>query len=362
MSSYPCLLRDILADPGRLHALAVSDWQALIRIARVSNLLGRLHDLVERQQLMSQLPGGVQRHLQSAHVYAQRHHRAIAFECRQLAEILTSCGCRPVFLKGSAYMLSDLAVSRGRVFADIDVLVDKDKLPQVESAMFSAGWLSKPLDEHDSYYYRQWIHEIPPMKHIQRGTEVDIHHNIIPPISGHAPDSRLLLEQVQAVGDGQWVMSPTMMVLHSAVHLFTEGELDKGLRDLHDLDLLLRELSQQHGFWPELMQQAQEMGFGRYLFYALRYCRQLLGTPIPLDIIEQSHQYAPGAVVLRLMDWIYDPLLAGRCPWAGGAHRRLASWLAFARGHWIKMPLKVLIPHLWQKAFVRKKGREALAQ
>ena len=350
-----CLLRQCLAAPARLSALSLAQWQLLVRLGRTAHLLGRLHALVAQRQLLDQVPAPARRHLESADVYARKQQQAVRYECYLLQRQLQACGCQPIFLKGAAYLLAELRVSQGRIFADIDVLVDKAQLPQVEGAMFAAGWLSKPLDDHDSYYYREWIHEIPPMKHLKRGAEVDIHHNILPPISGEAPDSELLRQHARPVADGMLVMAPEKMLLHSAVHLFTEGELHKGLRDLSDLDWLLREFSQQPGFWGRLLQQAGQLGLGRYLYYALRNCRILLATPVPDEVEVESRRWAPGGARVRVMDWIYRQLLVAHHGENRHWRYHLAAALAFVRGHVIKMPWHVLIPHLLHKAFYRKK-------
>ena len=71
------------------------------------------------------------------------------------------------------------------------------------------------------------------------------------------------------------------MVLHSAAHLFQDGELNGGLRDLVDLDSLLRHFGSDENFWGGLVSRAQTMDLERPLYYALRYCEQWLGTPVP---------------------------------------------------------------------------------
>ncbi|UUZ51357.1 hypothetical protein LP420_18985 [Massilia sp. B-10] len=43
------------------------------------------------------------------------------------------------------------------------------------------------------------------------------------------------------------------MVIHSATHLFYDGEFDKGLRDLLDLHRLLTEFGATPGFWQVLL-------------------------------------------------------------------------------------------------------------
>ena len=81
-----------------------------------------------------------------------------------------------------------------------------DKERKVAEALQRRGWSMKALDEYDEQYYRQWAHELPPMTHAERETEVDIHHSILPvtcrlqQLRGVGPLVATAL--VAAVGDG----------------------------------------------------------------------------------------------------------------------------------------------------------------
>jgi hypothetical protein len=88
------------------------------------------------------------------------------------------------------------------------------------------------------------MHELPAMRHIFRGTTLDVHHTILPPTARLKPDARLLIEaSVEIPGlPGVRTLALEDLILHSASHLFHEGEPDNLLRDLTDLDLLLKHL------------------------------------------------------------------------------------------------------------------------
>src|SRR5258706_9448987 len=148
------------------------------------------------------------------------------------------------------------------------------------------------------------MHELPPMRHIIRQTVIDVHHAILPETARLKPDSaKLRAAAVPLEGkQGLFVFSPADMVLHSATHLFHDGELENGLRDLFDLDSLLREFSQRVGFWELLIARSAELYLKRPLYYALRYTSLILGTPVPLQVLQTAEPGKPVPPIDQVMD------------------------------------------------------------
>ncbi len=87
-------------------------------------------------------------------------------------------------LKGAAYLVADLPSSAGRLFSDVDILVPKPRLPEVESHLTMHGWMTTHHSGYDQRYYRERMHELPPMEHVHRGTTIDVHHTILPETRG----------------------------------------------------------------------------------------------------------------------------------------------------------------------------------
>ena len=99
-----------------------------------------------------------------------------------------------VLLKGGAYVMAGLPAGRGRLMSDLDILVPRERLPEVEGALSARGWETLEADSYDDYYYRNWTHELPPMRHRDRNTELDVHHTILPPLGSLKPDPALLFD------------------------------------------------------------------------------------------------------------------------------------------------------------------------
>jgi len=355
----PVILK-VLRNPQSAAVLAPADWDLLLRQARAARLLGRLALLMREHGVAHSLPQQINMHLEGALVVAARHRVAVEWEIGQIKKALDSAGLPLILLKGAAYVAADLAAARGRSFSDVDILVPKARINQAEAALMMHGWGGSHHNAYDQRYYREWMHELPPMQHGKRLTVIDVHHAILPETAASKPDSAKLLAAARALPErpGVMVLQPVDMVIHSACHLFHEEELDKGLRDLTDLDALLRGFSAEPDFWQRLVRRANELDLGRVLFYALRYASRLLHTPVPEEAIHAAAAAAPARPLLAVMDALYCRALmaphASCSDWLSGPARRTL----FVRAHWLRMPPGLLARHLAHKAAVAMKGEE----
>lgn len=222
--------------------------------------------------------------------------------------------------------------------------------------MFAAGWISDEQDAYNQRYYREWMHEIPPLRHIQRNTFVDIHHTITPPVSRFNVNGALLLDRIQPIPGYQniYVLAPVDMVLHSAVHLFTEGDFYAGLRDLLDLNDLVKHFAAQADFWPALLERAAELDLGIPLYHALHHLKRLFGTLPPAALAQRVDALGPGRVSRGFMAWALGLALRPAHPSCDRPATGIARWLLYVRSHALRMPLKLVIPHLLRKAWMQR--------
>src|SRR5581483_1442714 len=189
-------------------------------------------------------------HLEAARLVCEAQHAAMRREVDEIAAALAPLGVPVILLKGAAYLHARLPAADGRVFSDVDILVPKATLPRVESALMLAGFATTHHHPYDQRYYRRWMHELPPMQHVKRMTILDVHHTIVPETARVHPDAAELIRSAVALAGRPdlAVLAPADMVLHSATHLFHNEELTHGLRDLVDLDALLRHFGRDAAF------------------------------------------------------------------------------------------------------------------
>ncbi len=318
------ILARALADPQSL-ALD-TDWVGLITTARAEQLLGTLACRLDGLPL----PEEVALLLADARTSAENGRRAALWEAEMARRALARLGCPVVLLKGTAFAAAGLSAGRGRSIGDLDILVPRASLDAVEAALIEAGWEWVKPDPYDEDYYRRWMHELPPLIHRDRDRMIDVHHTVLPLTARITPDAASLIAEALPLGNGLSVLSPQDMLVHAAAHLFADGDLAGGLRNLWDVHCLIDE----HGT-DGLAVRARHHGLTREVGRALRLSGLLFGTAVPDDR-------------QRWSDALYLRRLLARDDW-GRPIRPLTRLAFYIRSHWLRMPPAMLARHLWAK-------------
>lgn len=331
------------------------EWESLLGQARRSGLAARLAVLFLHQCWMQFVPQRVEQHLKSFLRLVDRQRNEVLWEIDQISKALAVVQTPVVLLKGAAYLYAELPPAEGRLFSDIDIMVAHEHLPAVESALFAAGWISDERDAYNQRYYRRWMHEIPPMRHVARGSVIDLHHTISPPTSKFKVDGALLLANVLPTKTpGLYVLEPIDMILHSAAHLYQEGKFDRGLRDLLDLRDLIAHFQNERDFWPALLSRGQSLGLTEPLFHALCHIQRLFGLTVPAAFSTQLDLFQPNRLSRYVLGQLLELALRPNHPACDTVFTGLARWLLYVRSHLIRMPVYLLVPHLLRKAYMER--------
>ncbi len=345
----------IWANPVRYPQFALPEWETVLGQALLARLLGRLALHFQDNGWMESVPLQPRQYLQGALRLIDRQHHEVQWEVDCIRRALKDLNVPVILLKGAGYLIADLPPGRGRLFSDIDIMVKQEHLKDVEAALFRYGWISEETDAYNDRYYREWMHEIPPMKHVERQTVIDVHHTITPPTSRFKVPGDKLFERMVSV-DAQaslFVLAPVDMVLHSAVHLFQEGEFSHGLRDLLDIRDLLDRFSADVTFWPELFLRARGLGLGQPLFHALNHLNRLFGFVVPADHHNDVRDIRPNWAARHVLSALLMLAMKPHGTRGDGLPSDFARWLLFIRSHYLRMPWHLVIPHLIRKAYMR---------
>jgi hypothetical protein len=344
----------LLQRPEEANQLSPVSWTRMLAIARAANLLGTLAGRIAKTDVI--VPEDVQRHLIGISRLSQRQHDSVRWEVHQLARALARRNIPVVLLKGAAYVLGELPVCDGRLFGDIDILVPRTALGDIEIAMMTHGWASTKQEAYDQRYYRQWMHELPPMTNVRRGTVLDIHHTLLPLTARLSPDPGKIIDAASEIPGLAPLRLPILedLVIHSITHLFHEGELHNGLRDLFDIDGLLRVgTARQPAFWSVLLNRAEELQLIAPLFLGLHFSTRLLGTPVPAFILEEARRRGTsGPLALAALEVLYDRSLQPMYSLCETPFTSFTRWLLYVRAHWLRMPPSLLATHLARKFWI----------
>jgi hypothetical protein len=329
------------------------NWELLIRQARHANLLSRLALTLEPQAINNDLDQKPRQHLENAIRVSDANTRAARWEITNIYDLLHTNDIPFILLKGCAYLWTGNDASRGRLFGDTDIMVRKPDLHQAEVLFTHNGWVTTKLDSYDQKYYRDWMHELPPLHHTTRHTSLDLHHDILPPISKAAFDIETFWSQ--AIEDcqhlGLFTLAPIDMILHSAAHLFHEGEFEQGFRDLVDLDALITEYINDEKDWQALQSRAQEVNLSVYVYYALECCRRILRTSVNEPVLNGLREAAGiSSSRARLMTWLLCTAIIPDHKTMQPPGSGFARQILLLRSHYIKMPWYLLLWHLYKKS------------
>lgn len=326
------MLIDVLTGARQLRDLDLRQWDVLVRAARAAGMFSQIAMRAYARGLDELLPAPVRPHLEAARVIAERQRVVVAWEINRIERALRHVDAPVVLLKGAAYQAIGLPTAAGRPTVDIDLLVPRTQLPAVEAALVAAGWAAADIDPRDQAYFRQWLHELPPLRHTRRRTLLDVHHTILPPTDRLVVDPALLIEAAVPVpGLRALVLAPADMFLHSAAHLFRNGAWAHGVRDLMDMDAMLRRFGADAGFWSALLERADRLNLAIPCAAALRALGRYIGTPIPEAIRPALARWQPHRPVVALHDRLIDRALLPRGvdrrdPGCDRARRVLAYW------------------------------------
>ncbi len=332
------ILVDALRDPERLPGLSADAWNCLLRIARSEVLLGQLDARAREAGVRDGLPVRVRAIFDDHAIAVEASQLGARWEARMAAKALALLGCPVILLKGAAYVATGLPAAAGRTVGDLDILVPRNVIDEAETLLKAAGWEALKQNAYDDTYYRRWMHELPPLAHAERGTMIDVHHTILPLTARRTPDAAAMIADAIDIGGGLSILSPADMLLHSVAHAFADGELDGGLRNVWDIHRLVGDFSGDPFFWATLAERARRHDLVLPLARALRAAHHLFGAVIDPGLAGRPDMF-DALIHRRLLarnGWGYStrPLL------------RRAFWL---RGHLLRMPLRLLIPHLWTK-------------
>jgi len=329
------LLIGALRAPETVLSLDGMGWTDLISIARAESLIGSLaHRLTDIE-----MPEQVQPALKDAIQATDLARRQALWEADCARRALTPLSCKTVLMKGTAYIAADLNAGIGRSIGDLDIMVARDELPAVEELLLDAGWEWVKPDPYDDQYYRDHMHELPPLIHRERDRMIDVHHTTLPLTAGPTPNASAMLDNAVQLDSGLYVMAPADMLLHSVAHLFADGDLAGGLRNLWDIDRLIRQFAQvDDNFWTELRARSKLHQLEPHLARALRLTARLYDTPVCGNLAGPAN----------VIDNLYIRRLLARDGW-GRENRKFTREAFYIRSHWLRMPPLMLARHLWTK-------------
>ena len=138
-------------------------------------------------------------------------------------------------------------------------------------------------------------------------------------------------------------------------------------RDLHDIYLLLEEfLVADELFLENLFQRSKHLGCESILFYCLKLQQHFFNLNVEKELLDRCQPKSTSLYLRRYVLILFKKVLTPNIEKHKSKSYQYASFLLFMRSHWLKMPLHLLIPHLFHKSFItpfeQRKIRKAIEE
>lgn len=332
MTGVAATLTGLFADPAAV--ARIRDWDGILCVARSEAMLSTLAHRLDGVDL----PPPVAALFDDLRAASRVARAQALWEAEMARRALAPEGIEFVLLKGTAYAAAALPCSAGRQIGDLDILVPGHDIRRAENALLRAGWEWVKSDPYDDQYYREHMHELPPLIHKARDRMIDVHHTILPRTHRITPDALSLVGDAVRNESGFSVLCPTDMACHCAAHMLADGDLQGGLRNLWDFHCLTRDFAAADpGFWDKLDARADLHGLRAPVHRAARLARDLYGAALPPEWDRRDPSDG----------WFRRRLLA-RDAWGRPTNFPLQQAF-YIRSHWLRMPPAMLGRHLWTK-------------
>ncbi len=352
MSGFPrSPVLAVLLAPQRFLGLSPAEQGLLIQRARRQAVAGRLAAGLRHAGIWAELDTVAQAALAGIERRQRYREGLIRRELDMLErDFLPAMAAPVVALKGAAYLLRDLKAARGRVAADVDLLVPEAAVDRASALLDELGYViaQEKDNPYDRRYYRAYMHEVAPRRHPVRDVELDLHFRLLPRTHRYAFAMDPIWERVRKLpGSAYNGLADVDLFIHAAIHFLIDGEGREATRRLVELYDLLDLWPDQKGARAAVMPRARELGVASVLAAAFAL----------LDELEESFGDRSRRRITSA------PLrLARHALWRvqeeeeGGRPAPLARRLLWLRGHLLRMPLPLLLRHLVTKWWRRRKA------
>jgi hypothetical protein len=289
-------------------------------------------------------------------------HYAVIAEMLQAAK---AAGIDVVLMKGAALARTLYQDAALRPFADVDLLVRREHIEDAKQVLLVLGYELAPglLSEKFS---RKYHINLPLVRRSPQPVHVELHWRLSDPFSLTAFDEEALFARARDLLIGEsnsLVLGQEDQFVYLAAHLDNHGYLNRMMVDrdapgkflLHELsgDRLiwftdLHELSVAGLDWAKVLESARAARACDALAISLRLLPQLLGTPIPDNVISE--------LALPQMRWPkrkighYVFSLAARPPSDSSAAKFQQRFLSTRKGFELRL---IRLLDLWQYIFPR---------
>ncbi|HTW91937.1 MAG TPA: nucleotidyltransferase family protein [bacterium] len=261
------------------------DWHAVLALADKHRLTSLLYARLGQSHSQSWVPADGWERMRRTYTASAIRSMCFQREIRTVLRSLRSSGIPVIVLKGSFLAESVYGDGALRPMADVDLMVPRANLPEVQSILLDMGFGPRARDDIDLLC--RWHMELAPFS--RAGFTVESHWTIANPTSPFRIDVAGLWARARPVtiaGVSALALSPEDLLLHLCLHSAHEHSLGIGLQPVCDIAETVGHYESKLD-WAQVTERAREWGASRYVGLALHLTQSMLEAAVPGAVLEQ---------------------------------------------------------------------------
>ena len=256
------------------------DWDHIVTVSYAQGIAPLIYHGLRRSRVISLIPAAAAEKLRQSYYANAARNCYLRDKLRNVLKLLKEQRIETLVLKGAALMENVYGDRALRPMADIDLLVRKEKLTQVEAQLLNSGYFM--LDE--CLTDKEWRYEHHSNWHFgeSSGLRIEVHWRIKRDWEPFNIDLDAMWQRAQPMtfaGIETLAFCPEDMLLHLCQHAWNHN-LTGGLRPLCDITEVTK-CYQDKIDWGKVAAVSSQWQMNPCLYLWLRLARDLLEAPIP---------------------------------------------------------------------------------
>lgn len=271
------------------------EWENFFKIIDSHNIHGLCYPLLRKYR--KRVPKKILSRLaKTSHLVGYKNMK-ILIELTRLAKALEDKGIEVILLKGAALLASSVYSSPSqRKMSDIDILIKKEDLLEVETTLESLGFLPNGKENDNvAEWYRKYFREITYYKSAGNYC-VDVHWSINEFFNIPYHELKNRSKSLDLNGVNMFTLSPEDTLLHLCLHAVFQDCLTIDFR--HWADFV--RIAQMDLNWSQVVINARRYRVEQVLYVAFYLEHKFLGVQIPLNVLDELRQ----ACSCSLLRWL----------------------------------------------------------
>jgi hypothetical protein len=286
-----------------LTSVSSKEWDALLNLSQSHGVTPQCYKRLKDPSLSNCIPPHILEELKKKYLHTAYTNTLILHSLGKVLQAFNLVDIPVIPLKG-IYLAENIYQNIAlRIMGDVDLLVQKKDLDQIQQKLTTLGYTSRPYwleAEHDL------SHSLPPFSK-PNAVDLDVHWDFENPDSPFKVDNEDLWQRaipVKIAGVDVLSLSPEDFLLHLCIHTSYHHRFESGLRSLCDISATLNTY-QSILDGPLFLARTHEWGVERCVFLSLHLAQLLVGAKIPPGLLDQIK---PADCDSRIEKWAIEQI------------------------------------------------------